>query len=161
MYGFDAGPSGIVTTWREAYDNIGVKKPGQTQAGSGTTPTAMGSDYVAITDNADPMNVIVYKRAAQVEGSRLVCKQPVFSKGASDTDQSLIATPTSTVVENNYGYANPASTQNGKSTTPGLERVDLDAHGCHRVWHSDEVSPSAVAKLSLANGIVYTYTKPP
>ena len=160
MYRFDASPSGIVTTWRETYDNVGIKKPGQTQAGSGTTPTVMGPDWVAITDNADPMNVVVYKRAAQVEGSRLVCKVPVFSKGASNTDQSLIATPTSIVTENNYGYANPAAVQEGKTTTPGLERVDVDAGGCRKVWHSDEIAPSVVPKLSLANGIVYTYTKP-
>ena len=160
MYRFDASPSGIVTTWRETYDNVGTKKPGQTEAGSGTTPTVMGSDYVAITDNADPMNVVVYKRAAQVDGSRLVCKVPVFSAGASDTDQSLIATPTSIVTENNYGYASPAATEQGKTTTPGLERVDVDANGCRKVWHSDEIAPSVVPKLSLANGIVYTYTKP-
>jgi hypothetical protein len=160
MYRFDASPSGVVTTWRETYDNVGVKKPGQTQVGSGTTPTVMGPDYVAITDNADPMNVVVYKRAAQVEGARLVCKVPVFAKGASDTDQSLIATPTSIVTENNYGYASPAAVQEGKTTTPGLERIDVDAKRCRKVWHSDEVAPSVVPKLSLANGIVYTYTKP-
>jgi hypothetical protein len=159
MYRFDASPLGVTTTWREVYDNIGVKKPGQTETGSGTTPTVMGSDYVAITDNADPMNVVVYKRAPQVTGSRLVCKVPVFSKGASDTDQSLIATPTSMVVENNYGYSSPAAAQGGKTTTPGLERIDLRPSGCREVWHSNETSPSAVAKLSLANGIVYTYTK--
>ena len=160
LYRFDASPSGVVTTWREPYENSGLEKPGQTQAGSGTTPTVMGSDYVAITDNADPMNVVVYKRAPQVDGARLVCKVPVFAKGASDTDQSLIATPTSIVAENNYGYANPAATQQGHTTTPGLERIDVEAHGCRKVWHSDEVAPSVVPKLSLANGIVYTYTKP-
>jgi hypothetical protein len=160
MYRFDASPSGVATTWREVYDNTGVKKPGQTEFGSGTTPTVMGPDYVAITDNADPMDVVVYKRAASMSGSRLVCKVPVFSKGASDTDQSLIATPTSIVVENNYGYSGPAATEQGKTTTPGLERIDVDSKGCHKVWHSDEISPSAVAKLSLANGIVYTYSKP-
>ena len=106
------------------------------------------------------MNVVVYKRAAQVAGSRLVCKVPVFAKGASDTDQSLIATPTSMVVENNYGYSGPAATENGQTTTPGLERIDLGPNGCRKVWHSDEVAPSVVPKLSLANGIVYTYTKP-
>jgi hypothetical protein len=159
LYRFDASPSGVVTTWREAYDNVGVKKPGQTEAGSGTTPTVMGTDLVAITDNADPMNVVVYKRSPQLDGSRLVCKTPVFAKGAGDTDQSLIATPTSIVVENNYGYSSPAATQNGKTTTPGLERIDLGGGGCRKVWHSNEVSPSAVAKLSLANGMVYTYTK--
>jgi hypothetical protein len=118
MYRFDASPSGIVTTWRETYDNVGVKKPGQTQVGSGTTPTVMGSDYVTITDNADPMNVVVYKRGPQVDGSRLVCKVPVFAKGASDTDQSLIATPTSIVTENNYGYASPAAVQGDTRRRP-------------------------------------------
>ncbi len=160
MYRFDASPSGVVTTWRVPYDNLGVQKPGQTQAGSGTTPTVMGSDYVAITDNADPMDVVVYKRAPQVAGDRVVCKIPVFSKGSGDTDQSLVATPTSIVTENNYGYSGPAAVEEGKTTTPGLERIDLDAKGCHKVWHSDEIAPSVVPKLSLANGIVYTYTKP-
>jgi len=160
MYRFDASPAGVATTWREVYPNTGIKKPGQTEFGSGTTPTVMGSDLVAITDNADPMDVIVYKRDAQVSGSREVCRIPVFSKGASDTDQSLIATPRSIVVSNNYGYSGPGATENGGTTTPGLERVDLDAKGCHKVWLSNEISPSAVAKLSLANGVVYTYTKP-
>src|SRR5436305_14185168 len=107
----------------------------------------MVRDLVAIPDTADPIDVVFYKRAPEVSGDRVVCKQPVFSKGASDTDQSLIATPTSMVVSNNYGYSGPAATENGKTTTPGLERVDLDAHGCHKVWHSNETSPSAVAKL--------------
>jgi hypothetical protein len=160
MYRFDASPAGVAVTWRAVYDNTRAKKPGQTEFGSGTTPTLIGADLVAITDNADPMDIVVYKRAPVVDGDREVCKIAVFSQGASDTDQSLIATPTSIVVENNYGYANPASTQEGESTTPGLERVDLDSKGCRKVWHSDEVSPSAVAKLSLANGVVYTYTKP-
>jgi hypothetical protein len=160
LYRFEASPSGVATVWREAYDNIGIKKPGQTQAGSGTTPTVIGGDLVAITDNADPMNVVVYKRGAQVEGSRVVCKVPVFAKGASNTDQSLIGTPTSIVVENNYGYSGPAATQNGSTTTPGLERIDMAGGACRKVWQSNEISPSAVAKLSLANGVVYTYTKP-
>jgi hypothetical protein len=65
------------------------------------------------------------------------------------------------VAENNYGYSGPAATEQGKTTTPGLERVDVDASGrCNKVWHSDEIAPSVVPKLSLANGIVYTYTKP-
>jgi len=42
LYRFDASPLGVATTWREAYDNVGVKKPGQTEAGSGTTPDGHG-----------------------------------------------------------------------------------------------------------------------
>jgi hypothetical protein len=91
-----------------------------------------------------------------------VCTQPVFSKGASATDQSLIAARDSMVVENNYGQSGPASTENGKTTTPGIERVDVNksGHGCHRAWHSNEIAPSVVPKLSLETGLVYTYTKP-
>jgi hypothetical protein len=163
MYRFDPDPSGAPSvTWREPYANTGAKKPGQTEAGSGTTPTLMGSQYVAITDNADPMDIVVYKRA-NATTQRLVCVQPVFEKGAGDTDQSLIGAGRSMVVENNYGYSGLAATEQGATTTPGLERVDINDRGtgCRKVWHSDERAPSVVPKLSLASGLVYTYTKPP
>ena len=98
-----------------------------------------------------------------MSGSRLVCTQPVFAKGASDTDQSLIGTDTSMIVENNYGYSGPSATQNGGTTAPGLARVDIDpgGQGCHTVWNSQERAPSVVPKLSLGTGLVYTYTKDP
>lgn len=163
LYRLDADAGGMpVVTWREAYENSGVAKPGQVGAGSGTTPTLMGSRYVAITDNADPMNVVVYRRAARVRGSRLRCVQPVFERGASATDNSLIATGRSIVVENNHGYTGPAATLNGASTAPGIERVDLvKGGGCRRVWRSAERAPTVVPKLSAANGLVYAYTKQP
>jgi hypothetical protein len=108
------------------------------------------------------MNVLVYRRGRSVSGPRLICRQPVFRRGASATDQSLIGTGRSLVVENNYGYSGPAATQGGKTTSPGLERVDLDAGGgCHSAWRSGEHAPSVVPKLSAANGLVYTYTKDP
>jgi hypothetical protein len=164
MYRFDAGPGGSPSiSWRETYANIGVRKPGQTEAGSGTTPTLMGTQFVAITDNADPMDVVVYRRGRDVTGSRVVCTQPVFSAGASSTDQSLIGTSRTMIVENNYGYTGPTtSTMNGATTTPGIERVDIndDQSGCHTVWHNNESAPSVVPKLSRANGLVYSYTKP-
>jgi hypothetical protein len=122
----------------------------------------MGGAYVAITDNADPMDVVVYRRAKRVTGSRVVCTVPVFGAGESSTDNSLIGTGRSIVVENNYGYTGPTATMNGASTAPGIERVDIDTGGtgCSTVWHSDERAPSAVPKLSLADGLVYAYTKP-
>jgi hypothetical protein len=145
------------TVWRRAYDNDGQRKPGQTQAGSGTTPSVM-PDFVTITDNADPVNVVVYRRADGGE----VCRAPVFSRGQSSTDNSLIVTDRSIVVENNHGYTGPASTQNGRSTTGGVERVDVLPDGsCRTVWHSDEHAPTSVPKLSLAAGLVYVYTKEP
>jgi hypothetical protein len=106
--------------------------------------------------------VVVYHRAKGFAGQRLVCEQPVFTKGAGSTDNSLIGTANSMVVENNYGYTGPLSTI-GSATGPGVERVDIDADGtgCHTVWRSMERSPSVVPKLSLENGLVYLYTKDP
>ena len=40
----------------------------------------MGREYVAITDNADPMDIVVYRRAQASTGSRVVCDQPVFGR---------------------------------------------------------------------------------
>jgi hypothetical protein len=158
LYRFQAGGDGTpVTTWRTTYENDGTTKPGQTEVGSGTTPTITPSGFVAITDNADPINIAVFRR----RDGAFVCHAPVFEKGASDTDQSLIGAGNSFIAENNYGYSGPSATEQGGTTTPGLERVDVDARGrCHKIWHSNEIAPSVVPKLSLANGLVYTYTKP-
>jgi hypothetical protein len=166
MYRFKASAKGrIQTNWKHAYANSGVQKPGQFTAGSGTTPTLMGRKYVAITDNADPMDVVVYRRPKNTHGEpRVVCTQPVFQQGAGATENSLIGTGRALVVENNYGYAPPPdATSNGGTTTPGIERVDVIDHGerCRTRWHSDVIAPSVVPKLSLANGLVYTITKPP
>jgi hypothetical protein len=163
LYRFDADPGGTpAVTWREQYANSGVRKPGQVSPGSGTTPTLVGSRYVAITDNADPMNVVVYRRARGVSGSRLSCTRAVFDRGAGATDNSLIGIGKSLIVENNYGYSGPTATTQGATTTPGLERVDITDDGgrCKGVWRSAEIAPSVVPKLSLATGLVYTYTKP-
>ena len=44
----------------------------------------MDNGYVAITDNADPMNVVVYRTERKLDSGekRTVCKQPVFGVGA-------------------------------------------------------------------------------
>ncbi|CAA9479160.1 MAG: hypothetical protein AVDCRST_MAG85-550 [uncultured Solirubrobacteraceae bacterium] len=164
LYRFDAGPAGApAVTWRETYDNSGVQKPGQVSPGSGTTPTLMDGGLVAIADNAEHMQLAVFRRGRDVSGPRLVCEQPVFERGRGATDNSLIAAGRSLVVENNFGYASPASTQNGASTELGVERVDVDlqAGTCRSVWRSQERSSSVVPKLSLANGLVYAYVKEP
>jgi hypothetical protein len=164
LYRFDAGRRGEpVVTWREAYDRGTRQKPGQFSQGSGTTPTLMGADFVAITDNADPrMQVLVYRRAAQVVGSRLTAAVPVFGAYQGATENSLVATDRSIIVENNYGYLSFQATVGGRTTTPGLARIDLDASGKGNVvWTSAERVPSLVSKASLATGLIYTYTKDP
>jgi len=163
LYRFDAGSNGEpVVNWRETYDRGTRLKPGQTNFGSGTTPTLTGRRWITITDNADPhMQVLVYKRARRVAGARLVCSAPVFAADAGATENSLIVARKSIVVENNYGYSGLTATMNGATTEPGMTRIDVRGRTCRAVWTSSERIPSVVSKLSLANGLVYTYTKDP
>ena len=165
MYRFDADRLGRpAVTWRAEYGAGDRLKPGQVDLGSGTTPTLMGAKYVAITDNADPyMNVRVYKCAKRVSGKREVARVPVFGAYQASNENSLVCTDKSIVVENNYGYVSPfQDTVGGYTTTPGLARIDLKKDGTwSKVWTNNELSiPSVVTKLSLANGLVYTYSKP-
>jgi hypothetical protein len=163
LYRFAAGPGGVPRiTWSVRYPNSGVAKPGQVDAGTGTTPTVMAGGLVNITDNADPMDVVVYRTAVKLHGPRLVCKVPVFRRGASDTENSIIAAGRSMIVENNDGYTGPTTTENGGMTSPGFARVDVNRNGrgCHTVWtNTTDAAPTVVSKLSLATGLVYTYTK--
>lgn len=165
MYRFDADQDGNPqVTWREPYDAGTHVKEGQVDIGSGTTPTLMGKDYVTITDNGQPrMHVLVFRRAKEVVGSRLACAQPVFRPGSASNENSLIATDRSIVVENNFGYKEAQKdTTHGRTTKPGIARVDVDENGnCRTVWTNETISiPSLISKMSLANGLIYTYTKP-
>ncbi|MCZ4498689.1 MAG: hypothetical protein JWQ74_1242 [Marmoricola sp.] len=150
-----------VIRWSQVYDRGSKQKPGQLSQGSGTTPTLIGKDLVAITDNADPqMHVIFYKRSGTAK-NREICKVPVFGKGASDTENSLVyAGGRSVIVENNYGYSGLQSAMFGKTTSPGLAKVDLRADGsCKVAWTSKLSAPTSVPKVSLGNGLLYAYTK--
>jgi hypothetical protein len=131
----------------------------------GTTPTLMRKQYLSIADNAARMQVVVIRRARHLRRGqrRVVCEQPVFRRGAGGTENSIIATARSMIVENNYGYSPPPNaTSDGKTTEPGVARVDIkrNGKGCRAVWTSSEISPSTVPKLSLATGLIYLYTKP-
>ena len=163
LYRFDIVNGAPSVTWREEYANTGVQKPGQVSPGSGTTPTIMaGNAYVAIADNADPENVVVYHTAKQTSGVQQYCAVPVFSAGASATENSLIAVNNSLIMENNYGYASETATTLGRTTTPGIARVDVGENGvCTLAWTNTKLSaPTVVPKFSAKAGLIYTYTKP-
>lgn len=175
MYRFEAnevtGAPEIV--WHTEYDRGTRKKPGMITQGSGTTPNLFG-DLVAIADNADPkMNVRFLRRS---DGTDVCNPIPVFEDGESCTENALIGvahedgdnTVYSVIVENNYGYENfLTSTTLGRSTVGGVTRIDvtLDGDGdcidSGVAWESDEISCTPVPKMSLANGLVYLYTKDP
>ena len=163
LYRLRAGRGQARVVWRRGYANDGEIKPGQTQAGSGTTPTMMGGGrWVTITDNADPIRVLVLQRARRPDGRRVICRERIFERGASSTDQSLIAFDRSIVAENNYGYSVAEVESGGDGIEPGLTRIDVesDGRGCDTVWESDERAPSVVPKLALGSGLVFTYTLP-
>ncbi len=184
MYKFRGG-AGLKPklVWKSVYRNSGIAKPGQINAGSGTTPTLIWGDkpakgsttpaYVAVTDNADPMNVVVYRAGDRVARGqkRVVCQVPVFRKGASDTENSLIAIGHSLIVENNYGYdlgkwndVLPGGVTLGGDrnlvSEPGISRVDIKpaGAGCVKRWTNTTVrAPSVVPKGDAANGLIYTF----
>jgi hypothetical protein len=167
MYRFEATRKGRpVIVWKAGYENSGIVKPSQVNAGSGTTPTLMNDGYVAITDNAEPMNVVVYRRARHLRRGqkRIVCEVPVFPKKTGATENSLITAGRSLIVENNYGYQDPFGPNSGAVTQPGFARVDVKRNGtgCKKVWTNRELRASTVVpKLSTKTGLIYAYTRRP
>ncbi|MBM3666075.1 MAG: hypothetical protein FJW90_01105 [Actinobacteria bacterium] len=114
---------------------------------------------MAITDNADPMHVIVYRRDRR-GGGREVCRRSVFAAGSSATDNSLVGFGRSLIVENNNGYTFQ-TTEAGAITAPGVARVDVRKGRCRLAWTSSVIAPSGVPKASLGSGLLYTYTREP
>ncbi len=167
MYRLRAGSNGRPrVSWSAGYRNSGKVKPGQAGAGSGTTPTILHGGFVAIADNADPMNVVVYRTAKRLKKGqkRRVCEVPVFGKGNGATENTLVGVRRSLIVENNYGYTNPLPPEGSIAITkPGFARIDVrrDGKGCRKVWtNRTERGASVVPKVSVRNGLIYTYTMP-
>jgi hypothetical protein len=167
MYRFTVDKKGNpVLDWRTPYDRGTEKKPGMITQGSGTTPNLFG-DLVAIADNADPMNVLFLAR----DTGEVVASVAVFEEGASCTENALIGVQHpdgtySVIVENNYGYVSYEDTLGGKTTVGGVTRIVVvpddseTGYSASIAWTSDEISCTPVPKMSLANGLVYLYTKP-
>jgi hypothetical protein len=165
MYRFKAGAKGVPrVAWKVRYPNSGIVKPSQVNAGSGTTPTLMDNGLVAITDNADPMHVIVYRTTNRLHGAdRELCRERIFSKGSSATENSIITAGRSLIVENNYGYQDPFGPNSGAVTEPGFVRVDVNRKltDCKTKWTNTEVrAPTVVPKMSTKTGLIYTYQRP-
>jgi len=166
QYRLAADKNGVPqVVWSAPYQNTGTTKPGQFAPGSGTTPTILGGGrYVTIADNAAQMHVVVYRTAAKLARGqqRTVCQVPVFPKGAGATENSLIGSGRSIIVENNFGYTLDPTTLQSTMSVPGVARVDINANGkgCRLVWTNNKVAPpSLVPKLSTATGLAYFYVK--
>lgn len=158
QYAFKADAQGKpVQLWRTGYDRGTKRKIGSINQGSGTTPTLLGDKWITFADNADGrINIIVLRRS---DGSR-ICAVPVFKEGASATDNSMIGWGRSIILENNAGFTSAHQQKDWGAVTGGVVRVDVraDESGCDEIWSSPLKSPSAVPKLSAANGIAYFYS---
>ena len=166
MYRFAIQDGKPVYTWRTAYDRGVETKPGAINQGSGTTPSLLdvpcsnGSvrKLCAITDNADErVNLVVYDR----ETGEAIVTEPLFEKGHSVSENSLIAHGRSFIIENNYSDSGAGFLERNPTSYPGVTRIDMNADctGCEVVWESKEASATVVPKLSAGNGLVYLYTR--
>ncbi len=152
--------------WRAGYDRGSARKPGQLSWGTGSTPTYFGptdgADYLTIVDSADQqVHLLVYRSG----GGQLVCEQPVLTQGGPGSENSPIGVGRSVFVASTYGYPYPKVPDGAGPAVPptapfvgGMTRVDVDDPGCHTVWES-KVRSSAVPRLSVADGNIYTFTR--
>jgi hypothetical protein len=159
LYLFRTGSNGeIDSVWREDYENGEVQKPGTLSHGSGTSPTLIGDDLVAIADDGHPFtHVMVYQRHERIEGDRVVCRVPLFEEARSATENSLMVYGDAMVVQNDYGHVFEG---NALETSPGVMRIDVreDRSGCDVVWYNKGMISQSLPRLSTATGLLYFYT---
>jgi hypothetical protein len=154
----DPATSRVEIVWREEYQRATRLKPGVLSYGCGATPTLLGERFVIITDNADEqVNLLVYDRTAERSEERLVCKVPLFAKGRSANENSVIAHGRSILVQNWYDAPETMIGGNRRTMEEGLTRVDIrrDLSGCDTVWENRELATPSTVKMSASRGLVY------
>jgi hypothetical protein len=156
------GDGEIQTDWEAPYDPgsaIGGILPG-----SGTSPTLLGTedDLISICDNADgQINLLVLDKAI---GNPPICTVPLFSEGASATENTVVGYGDDVIVVNNAGFGGPFAPAN--TILPGIERYrvlrddDGNATGCENVW-KNTTSIGNSAQLATGSGVIWGYGADP
>jgi len=166
MLGADASTSKPRIIWSHSYDRGTKQKPGQLSHDSGATATFFGpngSDYVMLSDNADRQEKLIVYRSA--DGSA-VGEGPLFTPGASGTENSMIGVQNSIVGACTFGYpyAQYPDTKPAyrAQVAPGMERWDVndDASGITLKWRNNGIYSAAVPRLSTADNLIYTCERP-
>ncbi len=170
MYRIEAGSDNKPDlVWSAPYDNPrrdDDPKPGQYEIGSGTSPTVLGEGkYVAITDNATPMKVVVYRTDERLRPNeeRIVCQVPVFEDQPGQAlSNSLVGSRLSLIATNNYYYLwDWTKGQTVYASAPGFTRIDINPNGkgCTKVWTNSEVATTTSPRLSTKTGLIYTVSR--
>jgi len=174
LYRFRTGSDGIPKmVWKAAYDRGPDIKSGQVSFGSGTSPTVFKMNnrrFVTIADNAQTMNVNVYRAEANLlpGEQRLFAQVKPFGQNALVSDENSLIVAASAdgrsvdiYAENNWGNDNFQSTLGTAVTQPGFARMNLQPDGQFVVASVNNTIavPSLVSKLSLPSNVVYTYNK--
>ena len=166
MLGADASTSKPRIIWSHSYDRGTKQKPGQLSHGSGATATFFGpngSDYVMLSDNADRQEKLIVYRST--DGSA-VGEGPLFTPGASGTENSMIGVQNSIVGACTFGYpyAQYPDTKPAyrAQVAPGMERWDVndDASGITLKWRNNGIYSAAVPRLSTTDNLIYTCERP-
>ena len=166
MLGADASTSKPRIIWSHSYDRGTKQKPGQLSHGSGATATFFGpngSDYVMLSDNADRQEKLIVYRSAD---GTAVGEGPLFTPGASGTENSMIGVQNSIVGACTFGYpyAQYPDTKPAyrAQVAPGMERWDVndDASGITLKWRNNGIYSAAVPRLSTADNLIYTCERP-
>ena len=166
MLSADASTSKPRIIWSHSYDRGTKQKPGQLSHGSGATATFFGpngSDYVMLSDNADRQEKLIVYRSA--DGSA-VGEGPLFTLGASGTENSMIGVQNSIVGACTFGYpyAQYPDTKPAyrAQVAPGMERWDVndDASGITLKWRNNGIYSAAVPRLSTTDNLIYTCERP-
>ncbi|WP_240042338.1 hypothetical protein [Photorhabdus khanii] len=163
LWAFGLEGNDIVVRWTTPYQNAGYRKPGQTNIGSGTTPTLTkmedGTELVGITDNADPrLNVLVCNRA---DGS-VISETPCFLEKRSADEASLIGVGDTFVVENNFGHYPRWPFSQLVPNGTGMEMIRIDPTNTEqpdeKIWSLPDVHFYAMNMLCRGSGIIFAHT---
>jgi len=164
LYRFQVVDDAVKCVWSVPYPRGSVLRPGQIDTGSGTTPTLLGDDFVAIGDGGSPMAVRIFH---QSDGTLCDAVEVFGDQPGADGDDapgsacenSFIYHDGLLIVGNTYGYSSPFATADGKA--PGLVAFNVDPSTGKLAlrWYNRVVDIlTATPKLSVPDGLLYAYT---
>jgi hypothetical protein len=142
---------GVQTVWREGYDAGSGVKPGATTRGTGAPVVLLGSQYLAVTDNADPQShLLVFLRGP-------LAATPGRSGGATTTSPTTAGVASTATVSTGALSTAAPSTAAVSTAAPSTAAVSTGAVSTGAVSSgAGTTSPTAAASpvVGSASGTV-------